>query len=174
MVQSKLSGKRSPAPKDEDVEGSDQHDGDVVADCEVSKVKNEIVPISELDGKEERILLLEDGGAPSYIAKVEVGLGWSELEMGLYEKGLQVFGRNSCLIARNMLQGLKTCAEVDTYSRELDAAGQGPDGVRRFADSLDIEAATRARLYGGRRKGRVRKLKYTWKSVARPVLRKDG
>lgn len=94
MVQSKLSGKRSPAPKDEDVEGSDQHDGDVVADCEVSKVKNEIVPISELDGKEERILLLEDGGAPSYIAKVEVGLGWSELEMGLYEKGLQVFGRN--------------------------------------------------------------------------------
>lgn len=94
MVQSKLSGKRFPAPKDEDVEGSDQHEGDVAADCEVSKVKNEIVPVSELDGKEERILLLEDGGAPSNIVKVEVGLGWSELEMGLYEKGLQVFGRN--------------------------------------------------------------------------------
>ena len=56
MVQSKLSGKRSPAPKDEDVEGSDQHEGDVVADCEVSKVKNEIVFVSELNGKEERLL----------------------------------------------------------------------------------------------------------------------
>lgn len=94
MVQSKLSGKRSPAPKDEDVEGSDQHEVDVVADCEVSIVKNDIMPISELDGNVERILLLENGGAPSNIVKVEVGVGWSELEMGLYEKGLQVFGRN--------------------------------------------------------------------------------
>lgn len=113
MVQSKLSGKRSPAPKDEDVEGSDQHDGDVVADCEVSKVKNEIVPVSQFDGKEEHILLLENGGAPSNIVKVEVGLGWSELEMGLYEKGLQVFGRNRYQFSyHNLNQNIPTASCV--------------------------------------------------------------
>ncbi|CAM6040754.1 unnamed protein product [Sphagnum compactum] len=104
--------------------------------------------------------------------KVEVANNWTMLEMGLYEKGLQIFGKNSCLIAKNLLKGFKSCAEVAQYTLEQEASGDGPDGVRRCTDSLDIDAQNRARMYGGRRKGRVRKLKYTWKSVVHPLIRK--
>ncbi|TVU47308.1 hypothetical protein EJB05_06903 [Eragrostis curvula] len=37
---------------------------------------------------------------------------WSALERDLYLKGIEIFGKNSCLIAKNLLCGLKTCMEV--------------------------------------------------------------
>ncbi|XVF72747.1 hypothetical protein PTKIN_Ptkin12aG0145200 [Pterospermum kingtungense] len=40
---------------------------------------------------------------------------WQPIERELYLKGVEIFGRNSCLIARNLLSGLKTCIEVSSY-----------------------------------------------------------
>ncbi|KAL2320446.1 hypothetical protein Fmac_029415 [Flemingia macrophylla] len=40
---------------------------------------------------------------------------WKPLERDLYLKGLELFGKNSCLIAGIMLSDLKTCSEVATY-----------------------------------------------------------
>ncbi|KAK2967600.1 hypothetical protein RJ640_030471 [Escallonia rubra] len=37
---------------------------------------------------------------------------WKAIEKALYEKGVEIFGRNSCLIARNLMNGMKTCSEV--------------------------------------------------------------
>ncbi|CAK9195831.1 unnamed protein product [Sphagnum troendelagicum] len=110
-------------------------------------------------------------------AKVEVGKNWTMLEMGLYKKGVQIFGKNSCLIAKNLLKGFKTCAEVAQYTLEQETMEGGPDGGRHSSTDYgkgmqDIDAENRARIYGGRRKGRVRKLKYTWKSVVHPFIRK--
>ncbi|KAJ7535833.1 hypothetical protein O6H91_12G047800 [Diphasiastrum complanatum] len=106
---------------------------------------------------------------------------WSPLERGLFEKGIQIFGRNSCLIARNLLKGLKSCAEVGQLMNEYDttthkglADGSKPhvDGNGKWTLSNSMDAGPRSRLYNGRRKGRVRKLKYTWKSAGRPAIKK--
>ncbi|KAK2418839.1 histone-lysine N-methyltransferase EZA1 [Trifolium repens] len=40
---------------------------------------------------------------------------WKPLEVELYQKGKEMFGRNSCLISRNLLAGLRTCEEVARY-----------------------------------------------------------
>jgi hypothetical protein len=45
-------------------------------------------------------------------------------------------GEYSCLIAKNLLKGFKSCAEVAQYTLEQEASGDGPDGVRRCTDSL--------------------------------------
>ncbi|GBG71173.1 hypothetical protein CBR_g8475 [Chara braunii] len=47
---------------------------------------------------------------------------WSQLEIELYEKGIQIFGRNSCPISRNLLKGLKTCVEVGRRMAAEDLA----------------------------------------------------
>ncbi|KAI7984406.1 Histone-lysine N-methyltransferase EZA1 [Camellia lanceoleosa] len=47
---------------------------------------------------------------------------WKPLEKDLYLKGIEIFGRNSCLIARNLLSGLKTCIEVSSYMYDDGAA----------------------------------------------------
>ncbi|MCH99846.1 histone-lysine N-methyltransferase EZA1-like [Trifolium medium] len=43
---------------------------------------------------------------------------WKPLEKELYLKGVEMFGRNSCLIARNLLSGLKTCMEISSYMHD--------------------------------------------------------
>ncbi|XP_018489528.2 histone-lysine N-methyltransferase MEDEA [Raphanus sativus] len=45
---------------------------------------------------------------------------WTPVEMDLYLKGAKLFGRNSCLIARNVLTGLKTCLDVYNYMHKQD------------------------------------------------------
>uniref|UniRef100_A0A2N9IR30 SET domain-containing protein n=1 Tax=Fagus sylvatica TaxID=28930 RepID=A0A2N9IR30_FAGSY len=53
------------------------------------------------------------------------GLGsaeWKPIEKELYLKGVEMFGRNSCLIARNLLSGLKTCVEVSRYMHDWGAS----------------------------------------------------
>ncbi|QCD98290.1 enhancer of zeste [Vigna unguiculata] len=42
-------------------------------------------------------------------------LDWKPLERDLYLKGVEVFGKDSCLITRNLLSGLRTCLEVASY-----------------------------------------------------------
>ncbi|KAF9669257.1 hypothetical protein SADUNF_Sadunf14G0089000 [Salix dunnii] len=46
---------------------------------------------------------------------------WKPIEKELYLKGVEIFGKNSCLIARNLLSGLKTCIEVFSYMHESGA-----------------------------------------------------
>ncbi|XP_047174433.1 histone-lysine N-methyltransferase EZA1-like [Vigna umbellata] len=47
--------------------------------------------------------------------EITSNLDWKSLERDLYLKGIEVFGKNSCLITRNLLSGLKTCSEVASY-----------------------------------------------------------
>lgn len=103
---------------------------------------------------------------------------WKPLEKELYLKGIEIFGRNSCLIARNLLSGLKTCIEVSSYMYDHGAAmSQGAIGIRssvaeeneKFdADFMEREMPTRPRLL--RKRGRTRKLKYSWKSAGHPSM----
>lgn len=107
--------------------------------------------------------------------------GWSAIEKGLYAKGVEIFGQNSCFIARNLLNGLKTCSEIGEYIHRNEstmqwAAGDGPnsqsDGNGKVdrSDAMGTEARTRTRFW--RRRGRVRRLKYTWKSAGHPSIKK--
>ncbi|GAB2282630.1 hypothetical protein Dimus_017169 [Dionaea muscipula] len=98
---------------------------------------------------------------------------WKTLEKSLYEKGLEIFGRNSCLIARNLLNGLKTCSEVYQYMIHLDnrLSCQAGDGATKVGNEImGIEGRRRSRFV--RRRGRVRRLKYTWKAASYHSIRK--
>ncbi|KAG5231670.1 Polycomb group protein [Salix suchowensis] len=96
---------------------------------------------------------------------------WKPIEKELYLKGVEIFGKNSCLIARNLLSGLRTCIEVFSYMRESGAMmphrSVAPRSFLEDSGKSDIDCAeqdmpTRSRLL--RRRGRTRKLKYSWKS----------
>lgn len=101
-----------------------------------------------------------------------VNCEWKPLEKELYVKGLEIFGRNSCLITRNLLSGLKTCIEVANYMYEIGAetslkACSMLNGNERVdANAKEQETGSRSRLL--RRKGRAKKLKYSWKSAGHP------
>ncbi|XP_074583032.1 histone-lysine N-methyltransferase EZ3 [Curcuma longa] len=104
--------------------------------------------------------------------------GWSTMEKDLYLKGIEIFGENCCLIARNLLSGLKTCMEVACYmasygtsltSRPMLANSYFDDG-KADLEHMEQEIPTRTRLL--RRRGKARKLKYTWKSAGYPYIRK--
>ncbi|KAJ8530908.1 hypothetical protein K7X08_023789 [Anisodus acutangulus] len=106
---------------------------------------------------------------------------WRPIEKALFEKGLEMFGRSSCLIARNLMNGQKTCWEVFQYmnnsgNKLFSGAGDGMDGILEGGsngDGMDImgnEPRRRSRFL--RRRGRVRRLKYTWKSAGYHAIRK--
>ncbi|KAJ1297454.1 hypothetical protein BS78_01G377500 [Paspalum vaginatum] len=104
---------------------------------------------------------------------------WSSLERDLYSKGIEIFGKNSCLIARNLLSGLKTCLEVANYmynngatiaKRPLLSKSVLGEFAETEQDYREQDMASRTRIY--RRRGRNRKLKYTWKSAGHPTVRK--
>ncbi|XP_031260080.1 histone-lysine N-methyltransferase EZA1-like [Pistacia vera] len=116
-------------------------------------------------------------------SKVEVSEGvfssseWKPIEKELYLKGVEIFGRNSCLIARNLLSGLKTCIEVSSYMREggssmphksVAASSFLEENRKADSDCTEQEMPTRPRLL--RRRGRTRKLKYSWKSAGHPSI----
>ncbi|KAJ7973061.1 Histone-lysine N-methyltransferase [Quillaja saponaria] len=102
---------------------------------------------------------------------------WKPMEKELYLKGIEIFGRNSCLIARNLLSGLKTCIEVSNY---MHAGGASithrsiaaPSSFMEESGKTDTEhmdlMPTRSRLL--RRRGKTRKLKYSWKSSGHPSI----
>ncbi|KAG2724385.1 hypothetical protein I3843_01G015600 [Carya illinoinensis] len=100
---------------------------------------------------------------------------WKAFEKGLFEKGVEIFGRNSCLIARNLLNGMKTCWEVFQYmncseSKLSCQAGDGANSLIEGYSKGNNEVRRRSRFL--RRRGRVRRLKYTWKSAAYHSIRK--
>ncbi|KAF9682380.1 hypothetical protein SADUNF_Sadunf05G0103000 [Salix dunnii] len=106
---------------------------------------------------------------------------WKTIEKGLFEKGVEIFGGNSCLIARNLLNGLKTCWEVFQYMTrsenrlacEAGDAGTLGEGFSKFdlnGTMVKNEARRRSRFL--RRRGKVRRLKYSWKSTAYHSIRK--
>lgn len=101
--------------------------------------------------------------------------GWKPLEKDLYVKGLEIFGRNSCLIARNLLSGLKTCTEVSHYMHnngpavpyKLDTVCCSDDSGRADSDmEQEFSMRPRSRLF--RKRGRTRRLKYSSKSNGHP------
>ncbi|XP_059625584.1 histone-lysine N-methyltransferase EZA1 isoform X2 [Cornus florida] len=103
---------------------------------------------------------------------------WKPLEKDLYLKGIEIFGRNSCLIARNLLSGLKTCIEVSRYMLDYEASmphgsivipsSFSEDSGKADSDYVEREIPARSRLL--RRRGRTRKLKYSWKSAGHPAI----
>ncbi|XP_052195897.1 histone-lysine N-methyltransferase CLF isoform X2 [Diospyros lotus] len=109
------------------------------------------------------------------------GKPWSIIEKALYGKGLEIFGRNSCLISRNLMNGMKTCSEVFLYmncseNRLCSRPGDGMNSLLEGYSKLDggetagNEVRRRSRFL--RRRGRVRRLKYTWKSAGYHSIRK--
>lgn len=105
---------------------------------------------------------------------------WKTIEKSLFEKGLEIFGRNSCLIARNLMNGMKTCAEVfyAMNCSENKLSSQGGDGSSFLGDGSRIDSnenggtALRRRSRFLRRRGKVRRLKYSWKSAGYHSMRK--
>ncbi|KAL3372917.1 hypothetical protein AABB24_005110 [Solanum stoloniferum] len=106
---------------------------------------------------------------------------WRPIEKALFEKGLEMFGRSSCLIARNLMNGLKTCWEVFQYmnnsgNKLFSGTGDGMDGILEGGSNGDgqeimgNEPRRRSRFL--RRRGKVRRLKYTWKSTGYHAIRK--
>ncbi|XP_068662468.1 histone-lysine N-methyltransferase EZ3-like isoform X2 [Aristolochia californica] len=105
---------------------------------------------------------------------------WYPIEKELCTKGIEIFGRNSCLIARNLLPGLRTCMEVFNYmfndgetasnrSSTLPSLTLDNNG-KNDLEHTEQEIPTRTRFF--RRRGRTRKLKYTWKSAGHMSKRK--
>ncbi|XP_057768934.1 histone-lysine N-methyltransferase CLF [Salvia miltiorrhiza] len=105
---------------------------------------------------------------------------WKPFEKALYEKGIQIFGRNSCLIARNLMSGLKSCSEIFKYmhnseNKLFSRDGDGmvlADGCLKADGNETAGGGARRRSRFLRRKGRVRRLKYTWKSAGYQSFRK--
>ncbi|TQD92721.1 hypothetical protein C1H46_021714 [Malus baccata] len=100
---------------------------------------------------------------------------WKTIEKGLFEKGREIFGSNSCLIARNLLNGMKTCWEVFQYMNYSESkmscqAGDAANSLVEGYSKGNNEARRRSKFL--RRRGRVRRLKYTWKSAAYHSIRK--
>ncbi|XP_020226461.1 histone-lysine N-methyltransferase EZA1 isoform X3 [Cajanus cajan] len=99
---------------------------------------------------------------------------WKPLEKELYLKGVEMFGRNSCLIARNLLSGMKTCMEIASY---MHSGGVSmPHGSIIASSSImedkgkfdDQEMPSRSRLL--RKRGKTRKFKYSWKAAGHPSI----
>uniref|UniRef100_A0ACD5ZK32 Uncharacterized protein n=1 Tax=Avena sativa TaxID=4498 RepID=A0ACD5ZK32_AVESA len=101
------------------------------------------------------------------------GRSWKVIEQGLLVKGLEIFGRNSCLIARNLLGGMKTCSDVFQY---MNYTENNNASVLSSVDPFDNgytegqELRPRSRFF--RRRGKARRLKHPSKSAGYHFMRK--
>ncbi|GAB2298438.1 hypothetical protein Dimus_032503 [Dionaea muscipula] len=93
---------------------------------------------------------------------------WKPLEKELLAKGIEIFGRNSCLIARNLLSGLKTCSEVFSYMQNDRALrSHGSKAIlSSFSEEKEQEIPIRSRMT--RKRGKARRFKYSSKSSGHP------
>ncbi|KAL4202763.1 hypothetical protein AMTRI_Chr02g222780 [Amborella trichopoda] len=125
----------------------------------------------------------DDSCANANVLQCEVSKdnAWKTIEKSLFATGVEIFGRNSCLIARNVLNGMKTCAEIAQYMNFNEmkpylGAGEGANchndacGMADCDDILGTKLRRRSRFL--RRRGRARRLKYTWKSAGHSAIRK--
>nr|XP_010317757.1 EZ2 protein isoform X1 [Solanum lycopersicum] len=144
--------------------------------CKVMEVNSE-KPVANCDdtlGKNEKV------GENNCKQEVDGTKSWRPIEKALFEKGLEMFGRSSCLIARNLMNGLKTCWEVFQYmnnsgNKLFSGTGDGMDDILEGGcngDGQEIMGEPRRRSRFLRRRGRVRRLKYTWKSTGYHAIRK--
>ncbi|CAB4317774.1 unnamed protein product [Prunus armeniaca] len=153
-----------------------------------TKGRHKVVQVDVLDGSSDEIIADPPGTSSDdnlrkeecvdeniYKQELSDDKTWKTIEKGLFDKGIEIFGRNSCLIARNLLNGMKNCWEVFQYMnyseskmscQEGDAANSLVEGHSKGNN----EARRRSRFL--RRRGRVRRLKYTWKSAAYHSIRK--
>ncbi|PWA97216.1 histone-lysine N-methyltransferase CLF [Artemisia annua] len=113
-----------------------------------------------------------DEGTLKQVADFE---SWKTFEKSLFEKGIEMFGKNSCLIARNLMGDLKTCLEVhnalEHFEKKLSAQGIG----NSQDDGCDTQSNKGLAQTGSkfmRRKGKTRRLKYTRKSGVFHYMRK--
>nr|XP_043634143.1 histone-lysine N-methyltransferase CLF-like [Erigeron canadensis] len=105
---------------------------------------------------------------------------WRTLEKDLFRKGLEIFGRNSCLIARNLMGELKTCVEVFHVLKNYENKPSSTDSNNRNSveDGSNVESnenmGTTLRTTSKvlRRRSKVRRLKQSWKSAGYPLMRK--
>ncbi|KAL1350922.1 hypothetical protein AAHE18_06G059400 [Arachis hypogaea] len=93
---------------------------------------------------------------------------WKPLEKELYFKGVEMFGRNSCLIARNLLSGLKTCKEVATYMSFPHTSSNGPSSITDENGKITANRTMSSRSRTLRKRGKTRKSKYSSKSAGIP------
>ncbi|KAL1339485.1 hypothetical protein AAHE18_U040700 [Arachis hypogaea] len=103
---------------------------------------------------------------------------WKPLEKELYLKGIEMFGRNSCLIARNLLSGLKTCMEIANYMQagavsmphisSVTSSSTADCKGKTDTQCMNQDIASRSRLL--RKRGKTRKFKYSWKSAGHPSI----
>ncbi|KAK7284577.1 hypothetical protein RJT34_19325 [Clitoria ternatea] len=94
---------------------------------------------------------------------------WKLLERELYLKGVEMFGKNSCLIARNLLFGLKTCMEVAMYMYADEVwhksiSRDKIDGIN--GDCMGQKKPSKLRLL--RKKGKTRRFRYSRKTAGLP------
>lgn len=115
-----------------------------------------------------------------YRQEVSHDKSWKTMEKALYEQGLEMFGRNSCLIARNLLSGWKTCLDVFMYmnSPENEQSSQAGDSTNSLVEGYKVDGndtkgkGVRRRSRFLRRRNKVRRFKYSWKSVGYHSIRK--
>ncbi|XP_024008106.1 histone-lysine N-methyltransferase MEDEA [Eutrema salsugineum] len=80
---------------------------------------------------------------------------WTPVEKDLYLKGVEIFGRNSCLIRKNLLDEFKTCLEVYNYMREQDPCTMLLE--RNETDNRFNKEVSRKKARLVRRKARLQK-----------------
>ncbi|TKY61705.1 Histone-lysine N-methyltransferase EZ3 [Spatholobus suberectus] len=99
---------------------------------------------------------------------------WKPLERDLYLKGVEMFGKNSCLIARNLLPDLKTCTEVARYmiaGGESMPQGSIPSSIMDRNEKINGECTNQempSRSRSHRKKGKPRKFNDSRKSAGLP------
>ncbi|XP_044959619.1 histone-lysine N-methyltransferase CLF-like isoform X1 [Hordeum vulgare subsp. vulgare] len=91
-------------------------------------------------------------------------VSWKVIEQELLVKGVEIFGRNSCLIARNLLGGEKMCSDVFQYMNYIEnsSTSEGHDLGR------DLGLGSR---FPGKR-GKVRRVKRIPRSTVYRFIRK--
>ncbi|KVH92510.1 SET domain-containing protein [Cynara cardunculus var. scolymus] len=147
-----------------------------VPDCALKEITSD-QPVISSDDKWKKEEFVDESICRQELIEFKC---WRTIEKSLFEKGLEIFGRNSCLIARNLMNGMKTCAEVfyAMNCSENKLSSQGGDGTNSLGDGSRIDSnentgtALRRRSRFLRRRGKVRRLKYSWKSAGYHSMRK--
>jgi histone-lysine N-methyltransferase EZH2 len=149
---------------------------DDVPVCQSNEVASEL----DAPGSDESLRKEEFMGETVSRGRLATNKLWRPLEKSLFDKGVEIFGMNSCLIARNLLSGFKSCWEVFQYmtcsenkASFFGGDGLNPDGSSKFdinGNMVNNQVRRRSRFL--RRRGKVRRLKYTWKSAAYHSIRK--
>ncbi|KAL5700881.1 [histone H3]-lysine(4) N-trimethyltransferase [Ranunculus cassubicifolius] len=142
---------------------------------DVEAINNSGSMVSSDESSRQQKALKQKGKAEETLS----GFAWKPFEKDLCLKGIEIFGKNSCLITRNLLSGLKTCKEVHTHLfKDVDSMRQshstflksGQDVGTENNNHMEQEIPSKPRLF--RKRGRAKKLKYTWKSSGHPAIRK--